>query len=189
MQGLICFQTPKLNLAVYLLAVGAPMPELREERPGQIIFAFQDPQGDWQKEALRLDLRDTESDDCSVPVARVFAAERILRYTANWTISAGKYVRSRYSATEEWALRMASENSGDRALDWCQHLLWLKLLLILSSSPSKSRNWSLSPFGAKPWPLLRSDRARLRHCGEHCVSPRDLLVKNRLTNNPAITSV
>jgi hypothetical protein len=73
------FQTPKMNIAIYLVATGAPMPELLEEMTGRITFVFHDPQGEWQQEALRLDLRDTESDQCSVPVARIFAAERILR--------------------------------------------------------------------------------------------------------------
>ena len=76
------FATTNLNVAVWLLASGHPMPELTSGN-GRATFEFADPSGEVRQAALSHDLQNTTDDVCSVPVARVFAAQSILRDALN----------------------------------------------------------------------------------------------------------
>jgi len=76
------FSTTNLNVAVWLLASGHPMPEITNGN-GRATFEFADQSGDVRRAAVSLDLQNTTDDVCCVPVARVFAAQRILRDELN----------------------------------------------------------------------------------------------------------
>lgn len=76
------FTSTNLNVAVWLLASGHPMPEITSDN-GRATFEFADPSGEVRRAALSLDLHNTVDDVCSVPVARIFAAQRILRDALN----------------------------------------------------------------------------------------------------------
>jgi len=76
------FSTRNLQVAAYVLAIGAPYPTTRTEesdRPGMVTFTFADPQGEWTREAKGLDLSDAQADTCHVPCPRIFEAQRLLR--------------------------------------------------------------------------------------------------------------
>jgi len=66
------FATSNLRVAAYILTIGAPYPSTRAEendRSGVVSFTFEDPQGEWQREAKARDLSDAQADKCHVPCA------------------------------------------------------------------------------------------------------------------------
>jgi hypothetical protein len=80
MNGL--FVTRNLQVAAYLVALGAPFPTTKAEesnRPGVVTFEFPDPTGEWLQESKGLDLSDAQADTCHVPRARLFYAQKLLR--------------------------------------------------------------------------------------------------------------
>jgi len=80
------FITRNLQGAAYVLTLGAPYPTTRADetdKPGVVSFTFEDPDGEWQREARGLDLSNPEADRCHVPCARLFAAQKLLRDDVN----------------------------------------------------------------------------------------------------------
>ena len=76
------FKTRNLHVAGYLLTLGAPFPTTTNDDlgAGLATFEFVDPNGEWRREASKLNLHDAESDVCHVPCARFIAALALLRY-------------------------------------------------------------------------------------------------------------